>query len=454
MGRRGIGVVVALLVMAWSAPGLGQEAGDAPPRPSEPARGDEAASHDEATSGDATDDEAASHDEATSDARPTGPDAAAEGQQELAAPPPGSTEPSYARPVPQPTDVARAEPPRADDPVWGLYQDATLALAEGERDRAAELLRRVCRQAPEHPAAIEARRLLDRMGQRVETRARSGERRSNLARAELAARQTMQGGAAGVLVCYLLDCSDARPWTASILLGASTGLGLSLGLTRGGVSPGQAVLYTTVPRWGYLNGFLLFTALGVNFREDDFGSLDWRPRTTAVTLLLSHALSLGAAAAVDHFLAPTAGDVAIMDTFMTAASAMLMSIYVIAGAFDHVGNGGFRGLMGGFVAANALALTGAGLLTRSVEFSRTRSLLIDLGMAGGFGVGFGLVVLVQGDDFDPRAGFGAAAAGLAAGFGLSYWLTRNVGGDDDVPAVEVSLAPTLGGATAAVRATF
>ncbi len=436
-------VVAALLPVAWSVRALGQtpETDDQVDAPIAPPEDSEEATAGSTEDGPSVDGEAATVEPESLDA--------------LAPPPPGSTQPSRRRAI-QLTDVTNAELGRATDPFWSFYQDAALALADGERERATELLRRVCRLAPEHPAAIEAQRLLDRMGQHVEATARSGEARSNLARAELATRQTLQGGAVGVLFCAALDCADVRPWTLSILLGASAGLGLTLGLTRGGVSPGQAVLYTTVPRWGYLNGFLLFTALGVNVREDEAGYTDWRLRTSTIGFLLSHAAALGAAAAVDRTLAPRGGDVAIMDTFMMAASGLLTSIYVVGGGFRGVGEhpGRLRGLMGGLLAANALALTGAGLLTRRVEFSRTRSLLIDLGMAAGFGLGVGSAALVQGEDFNPNFAFGLAALGLAAGFGLSYWLTRNVGHNDDELAVEVSMSPTFGGAKASVHTTF
>ncbi len=358
-------------------------------------------------------------------------------------------------PTPTATGVASAPPPRAD-PFWEIYHQATLALADEERERAVALLRQI---PATHPAASEAHRLLDRLAPPEEPPTRSGERRSVGARVELAARQTLQGLGAGSMLCLTLDCDGAR-FGGVVGVGMALGLGLSLGLSRDGVTPGQAALYSALPRWSYINGLLLFSALGVNFEQGEFDGLSWRPQAVGGTLLLSHALSLGAAAAVDFTLSPTAGDIAIMDVFLSTAWAVTLSLYRTAGPLDELVDGRegvLQGLTGGLLAVNAVALTSAALLTRRVSFSRLRAFLIQLGAAGGFGLGFGLIALIEGDDFSTGRAFGTAAAGMVGGFALSYWLSERVdrGGDDEASsAVQLSISPSVGGATAAIQGRF
>ncbi|MEM9073804.1 MAG: hypothetical protein AAGE52_35260 [Myxococcota bacterium] len=354
----------------------------------------------------------------------------------------------------QTTDVTTSREAAADDPSWHLYHEAALALAADDDELAIALLRQLVRAHPDHPAAVEARRLLRRMGKRVSIQSRSGEPRTGLARAEMTANQTIFGTAAGVTLCFAAECSGARIWTATLLIGGGIGLGTTLALTRRGVSPGQNQLYSTLPRWGYYNGWLLFTALGATFDEDSFDTVSATRGGTMASFLTGHALSLVAAAILDFTVSPTAGDVAIMDSFMIAASVVIAQIYAAVDAYDIDGSEGqLQGLMGGLLVANAAAATVAGFLTRSIDFTRGRAVLIDLGTFTGTGLGIGLVALIQGDDLEAGPVFGAGALGAAGGFALTYWLTRNLRMRRQ-PAVDVSLAPTRGGGMATIGATF
>ena len=353
------------------------------------------------------------------------------------------------------TDVMR-DPSVESDAIWARYHNAALSLADGDEDAAVTLLRRIQQEAPDHPAAIEASRLLHRLGGEVRQPTRSGERRRNWSRIELVAGQTIHGAGLGNVFCAAFECSDVRAWTAATLLGGITGFSLAIGLSGNGVTPGQAQLYRTLPRWGYYNGWLLSTALGINTRRDDssFSDFEFHPAAMMGSFIVSHALSLGAAVALDYWVSPTAGDIALMDSFMIISSSILTMLYSGTGRFDgSLQENELRRLMGGLLIANLAALGLSGWLTTRIDFTRRRALLVNLGAGAGMGVGMGLYFLVRGKDASLAGVMGGGIAGMLLGTGVTFFLTRKMKPRRE-PRVDIAIAPTRGGATATLQSTW
>ncbi|MBX3246384.1 MAG: hypothetical protein KF901_04305 [Myxococcales bacterium] len=379
-------------------------------------------------------------DDAPLPAAPTGDDPSALG---LPAP---STAPSL-------TDVTTLQPTHDDDDeVWARYHEAALALAADDRDEAIALLLAVSARS-DHPAAALAERLLRRLGHREQLPTRSGELRRPLARAELAAWQTAGGAALGVLTCALAECDDVRIWTLAILGGAAIGAGLSLGLSRDGVTPGQASLYASALRWGYLDTWLLSSVLGLTWRtvDDPFDGrrLEYTNGHIAA-LLIGQFVGLGGAFLIDRLVGPTAGDVGLVDSLHNLSSATLFLTFAAANLLNFNTQSDATRVLLPVLLGNVAALGLGAWLTTKVRMSRARALLLDVGMGLGAGLGMGIPALARGDDVRRGALFGGGAIGVVGGFIGTWLLTRKLDDDDrDVaPPVQLSIAPAMGGAYA------
>ncbi|MCA9613666.1 MAG: hypothetical protein KC586_13010, partial [Myxococcales bacterium] len=175
-------------------------------------------------------------------------------------------------PVPPPPSVSTPPPPLstpssaellAIEATWQVYHQAAMAIAEGNRERARQLLRQVASQV-DHPAAEPSRRLLERLESLERSRAGifSNEQPSPLARAELVAWHTIGGASVGTLLCAIAECDTVRGWTLSMIGLGAVGGGLALAFSRDGVRPGRAALHGAALRWGYLDTWLLSSVLG------------------------------------------------------------------------------------------------------------------------------------------------------------------------------------------------
>lgn len=369
---------------------------------------------------------------------------------------------------PPPVQVDAIPPPTTDvtlpagyaepgtDEVWALYHRAALALADDDEELAIELLLRI-RQTPSHPAADQAARMLERLGVEEDRPTRSGERRSGLARAELIGFQTLGAVGFANMLCAF-GCEGPRAFVAANLLGAGAGLALSTALSRNGVTYGQSNLYNSVHRWGTLNGFLLFGALGISFREgDDFeGDIDINFNALLVSLLLGQVLGLGSAFAIDRLVGPTGGDVALIDSLMLLSSASI-SLFVPSIARDFSARG-VRGWFGALLAGNALSIALGAHLATQHDPSRARALLLDVGTGVGIGTAVALAAAFQRGSIDGDILLGLGAAGGIAGFVFAWWLTRNFDRrrDDDEMAsrLRIGVGPTEGGAVGNLRVAF
>ncbi|MCA9616341.1 MAG: hypothetical protein KC586_26475, partial [Myxococcales bacterium] len=235
-------------------------------------------------------------------------------------------------------------------------------------------------------------------------------------------------------------------------LGAVGG-GLALAFSRDGVRPGRAALHGAALRWGYLDTWLLSSVLGLTWKErDDFGD-PWLDSTNghAVALLVGHGLGLGSALLVDHFLSPSAGDVGLMDSLHNLSSATITFVLGAANAFGFESQADVRRALLPLLAGNAIALGLGALLTKHVEMTRGRSLLLDLGMLLGAGLGVGVPLLIAGSDVAPEALLMGGAAGVVAGFSGAWFATRRMRGPDAASNVDFSVAPTMGGAQASLQ---
>lgn len=352
-----------------------------------------------------------------------------------------SEEPS---PAEEPADLAITPPVvrvPAVDP-WEAYHAAFAALARGDDSQAVELLEELIGEHPTHDGASRARAVLRSLRgdhelesvvadyQQLHRQLVAAEQPQGLARAELAAFQTLHGIAFGGEACIVAQCRDARAVVGALTLGGLAGLSVSLLVTTNGVTPGQALSVNVGAMWGFWNGLAIMGATGILLDDER-------------SLLLPMGLQLAgvAAGAVASKLLPVhVGQVSMASSFGLWGGVFVLLIH---------GTSEFRGteavIWSSLLVVSDLGF-GAGLLLGAVTpMSRSRVLLIDTSSLLGMLLGMGTAVLAFGDDFDPPTFFGAAAAGTAIGFGAGVLLTRHWDLKKD-PGVRFGLMPIDGGA--------
>ncbi len=317
--------------------------------------------------------------------------------------------------------------PKAD-PAWTHYHDAFLDTITGRDMKARRELVRLRTRYPNHPASILAEKLLTRMdrmefGTSEQNPQFGSHKPTGLARAELAATQTVSGIFIGAWFCGAAGCDDGRIWTAALTLGAAGGLAGSLMATDAdGITPGRALAINSGTEWGVYNGAMLAAALDAD-GKGVFGAL-----------LAGQLLGTGMGVAVAKLTDPTAGDVSIVTSGGLWAGA---AMFMINGAtefelFDGDGD------LWSILIASDLGLLGAALLRNNgmLQMSRSRALLIDSGGLLGTLFGMGLAVMIGNDNASPAGVFIPGLLGMAAGLGGTYYLTD----DWDLPSTEMSLA--------------
>ncbi|RKH42514.1 hypothetical protein D7Y23_31185 [Corallococcus sp. AB050B] len=305
------------------------------------------------------------------------------------------------------------------------------ALVHGQDAQALELLERVIQVCPGHPYAPELARLartrMDpaaRLAQDTLARpvvAEPGvipkEPPSQGARASLTVVQTLHGITQGAMLCSISNCQDGRAFVAVSLLGGGAGAAISMLATRGGLTQGQAAAINSGTLWGFGYGL----ASGSSF------DLDGDSSTGAV---MAGALGFtGLGILVAEFARPTAGQVSLTNSGGLWAG-------VVAGLLMATQSGETRD----FVALEQ-GVVGAGLVTfalvsRNLDISQGRVLLIDAGGILGGLVGLSALFLVLDSDHGDALLVGTAA-GVVAGLGTATLLTRDFDAPDDVPAVSI-----------------
>jgi hypothetical protein len=317
------------------------------------------------------------------------------------------------------------------DPAWQLYDQAFERLVAKDTEGAGALLQRLRDQFPGHPAATQATLRLADVAAATPALADQGaetpqtprrESTSSSARAELALTMTINGVYMGYQACKLLGCQDeygdsGRGMAASLMIGGGAGLGLSLFLTQGGITQGQAQLLDSSITWGSWNSLLLYDVIEGN-------------RTGAAVGLAFQLGGLGAGLLLDRVWKPTSGEVAVANTaglWTTVLTAMAF------GMADETPD------LTTLVIAGDLGLVLGGVLgTHLPGISRGRTLLIDTG--GILGMLAGGLIAVAGDANSAREAFVPLFAGTAVGLAIASFATRRW----DVPATppaRVSIMP-------------
>jgi hypothetical protein len=232
-------------------------------------------------------------------------------------------------------------------------------------------------------------------------------------RGELALYGTAYGIWAGVATGILLDWDDSKAFAAAALAGGGGGLALSvLGTRRSPVPSGRTQAIEAGGNWGSLNGGLVA------------GLLDANERATVGATFGAGLAGVVGTVALTRARSPSSGDVAL------ATSGAMWGLVTggLAVAIFGGEDPGEKAILGTLLGATDAGLLTMALLSRRLEISRGRSLLIDAG--GLVGTLAGLSIPLFLDSEEPAAYGGAGLAGLAAGLGTATWLTRGWDADD------------------------
>ncbi len=352
----------------------------------------------------------------------------------VAAQPAPSSQEGAAPPVDASPGTVSAPPLVASDEACAAESDYAAgfdALVLGRDAEALELLERVMRVCPQHPYAPELARLARtrlepgaRLAQDTLARpvvmpseAVSKEQPSQGARASLTVVQTMHGVTQGILLCAISSCQDARAYVALSLLGGGAGAAISLLTTRSGLTQGQAAAINSGTVWGFGYGLA------------SMGSLDLDGDKSTGMVMAAALGFTGAGILVAEFARPTAGQVSLTNSGGLWAG-------VVAGLLMATQNGETRDFIGieqGVVGAGLLTFA---LVSRNLDISRGRVLLIDAGGILGGLVGLSALFLSLNTDNGDALLVGTAV-GVLAGLGTATFLTRDFDAPDNTPAVSV-----------------
>ncbi|RKH41570.1 hypothetical protein [Corallococcus llansteffanensis] len=305
------------------------------------------------------------------------------------------------------------------------------ALVQGEDARAVESLERVLQACPQHPFAPELARLArarlnpgGKLAQETLARPPQVEGTSQGARASLTILQTMHGITQGILLCTIADCDDSRAYVAVSLLGGGVGAAASLLLTKSGLTSGQAAAINSGTVWGFGYGLA------------SIGSFDLEGDKATASVMVGALGFTGLGLLIAEFAQPTAGQVSL------ANSGGLWS-GVVAGLLMATNNNGdtrvFLGIEQGVVAAGIVTFA---LISRDLDISRGRVLLIDAGGILGGLLGASTLFLLNAEE-DADVFLVGTSVGVLAGLGAATFFTRDYDARDDAPTV--SVAPTAMG---------
>lgn len=347
---------------------------------------------------------------------------------EQPAPTPEQPESVAAQPEPAPA------PDRRDDQAWVLYHSAYSEMARGQHDRARSMLSRLMHDHPDHPAAINAARVMGGAGGTgpgampdatpQDDHTASAEQPSASARAELALYQSIHGIALGAELCVLLECDSGEAVLGMVLLGGVGGLTGSLMLTRDGITQGHRALLNSGTSWGAFNAIMM---LIVSDADDG--------QRVATTLLGGQLGGLALGQALWSQTAATEGQVALANTFAIWSGALtLMSL----GLMDVNSDDDYAGAM--LIMVDLGLLAGAYAAHRHPSISRGRTLLIDAGGIVGALAGGGLSVIIGGNDVDEDLALGSMLVGTAVGLASAAYLSRHWD-TRSAPPVRLSLMP-------------
>ncbi|NBD10580.1 MULTISPECIES: hypothetical protein [Corallococcus] len=339
---------------------------------------------------------------------------------------PGTPPPAGAAPMSVPPLVEVPEACAAESDYAAGFD----ALVRGEDARAVKALEHVLEVCPQHPYAPELARLArtrlepgarlaqDTLARPASSPVSSKEGTSRGARASLTIVQTLHGVTQGILLCSIAHCVDTRAFVGMSLLGGSAGAAASLLLTRGGLTLGQAAAINSGTVWGF--GFGLAS----------IGSFELESDAATRAVMVGALGFTGLGILVAEFAHPTAGQVSMANSgglWAGVVAALLMATQ------DSNDTRAFFGIEQGVVGAGLITFA---LLSRDLDISRGRVLLVDAGGILGGLVGLSAMFLVLGDNHGDAILVGTAV-GAVAGLGTTLFLTRDFDAPDDAPAVSV-----------------
>jgi tetratricopeptide (TPR) repeat protein len=239
-------------------------------------------------------------------------------------------------------------------------------------------------------------------------------------RAELALGSMLAGFHVGSRGCTISGCDSPLLPLVATSIGLFTA---SLLVTKGReLQPGQAQLYNSAQTWAIWNSVLVIYDRG------------WTDEKEAAFGLGAHAVGFAGGLALWPLWRPSAGDVALTNTFLLWGTAFTYFGYNRLG--DHTDP------RPAILVGDAALVLGAALSTK-IEVSRSTLFVIDV--VGALGTGIGGLTLSEsgGRDSTPRRtalGFiGGAAVGLTL---ATLWVWRS---DDASPPAAVTLTPMHNG---------
>jgi hypothetical protein len=195
-------------------------------------------------------------------------------------------------------------------------------------------------------------------------------------------------------------------------------------LTKGGLTPGQAAAINSGTVWGF--GYGLAT----------IGSMDLDGDEALGSVVVGALGFTGLGVLIAELANPTAGQVSLANSGGLWAGVMTGLILATQDSDD---SSVFFGIEQGVVGAGILTLA---LVSRTLDISRGRVLLIDAGGILGGLVGLSTLFLILGDDGDANPLLVGTAVGVGVGLATTAALTR----DFDAPdAPSVAFAPAAMG---------
>jgi hypothetical protein len=253
------------------------------------------------------------------------------------------------------------------------------------------------------------------------------EQPNGFARAELVFWQTLHGVLLGAEFCALLECDDIRLGIGSMLAGGVGGLTLSLMGTPNDITSGHAHLINSSTMWGMWN------ALAMNFIIDDWGN-----EKMPIAVMMGGQLSgLGAGVALWDRLKPTAGDIALVNS-SGIWSGILSAFAVNTLQLDLSTREWFTTLL----ASTDLGGMAGGWFSTIEPMGAGRVFIINAGGVVGMLLGFGVAVIIQGEDVTDTMMSGSGLVGILAGLGAGWYFTSdwevNPGEQDESSTVAAS----------------
>lgn len=303
----------------------------------------------------------------------------------------------------------------------GKLLEAATAFEELARDPAAGPLAERARALADASRALAARgRFVPGVPVRAEPRPARPDRSG---RAELTLFSTAWGIWTGVGIGVVAELEDPRAYLALALGGGGAGLATSILATRTrGMPSGRAQAIESAATWGGFNGGMLGRLAGAEEAREIVGAT-----------LGAGAAALGATVWLTSLAIPSSGDVALTNSgglWGLAAGALTLGL-IGSPTEDET-----LAVLVGFADAG---LAAGALLSRRVEITRSRALLVDAGGLVGTLGGIAVPVFFQSED--SRVITGSGLVGMAFGLGLATWFTRGWDAHDDARAAGSPVAP-------------